>query len=88
MPDEAEQECIVFFLLGGCREVNRTQRMLSGNICDDRFSGLEDAKFLRELSASYRKSKLRMHNFNEKHPQVIENVGCRCKIYKGSIRTS
>ena len=30
------------------------------------------------LSASYRKSKLRMHNFNEKHPHVIENVGCRC----------
>ena len=48
MPDEAEQECIVFFLLGGCREVNRTQRMLSGNICDDRFSGLEDAKFKQE----------------------------------------
>ena len=48
LPDEAEQECIVFFLLGGCREVNRTQRMLSGNICDDRFSGLEDAKFQQE----------------------------------------
>ena len=22
LPDEAEQECIVFFLLGGCRELN------------------------------------------------------------------
>ena len=26
-----------------------------------------------------------MQNFNEKHPHVIENVGCRCKICKGSI---
>ena len=22
LPDEAEQDCIVFFLLGGCRELN------------------------------------------------------------------
>ena len=29
-----------------------------------------------------------MHNFNEKHPQVIENVGCRCKICEGSILKS
>ena len=29
-----------------------------------------------------------MHNFNEKHPQVIENVGCRCKICRGSILKS
>ena len=27
LPDEAEQECIVFFLLGGRRELNRTQRI-------------------------------------------------------------
>ncbi len=26
-----------------------------------------------------------MQNFNEKHPQVIENVRCRCKICEGSI---
>ena len=26
-----------------------------------------------------------MHNFNEKHPHVIENVGCRCKICEESI---
>ena len=29
-----------------------------------------------------------MHNFNEKHPHVIENVGCRCKICEGSILKS
>ena len=46
------------------------------------------AQFLRGVSASYRKGKLRMHNFNEEHPQVIENVGCRCKIFKGSILKS
>ena len=26
-----------------------------------------------------------MQNFNEKHPHVIENVRCRCKICEGSI---
>ena len=26
-----------------------------------------------------------MHNFNEKHLQVIESVGCRYKICEGSI---
>jgi hypothetical protein len=26
-----------------------------------------------------------MQNFNEKHPHVIENVGCRCKNCEGSI---
>ena len=49
-------------------------------ICDNDFSGIEDAKFLQEVSASYRNSKLRMHNFDGKHPRIIENVGCRCKI--------
>ncbi|MBD8931121.1 MAG: hypothetical protein EGQ79_03130 [Ruminococcus sp.] len=29
-----------------------------------------------------------MQNFNEKHPQVIENVRCRCKISEGSILKS
>ena len=43
------------------------------------------AQFLRGVSASYRKAKLRMRNFNEKHPYVIENVGCRCKNCEGSI---
>ena len=38
---------------------------------------IEDAKFGWGVSAKHRKSKFRMHNFNEKHPQVIENVGCR-----------
>ena len=28
---------------------------------------------------------LKMQNFDEKHPHVIKNVGCRCKIYEGSI---
>lgn len=58
---------------------------IEGDICDDGFSGIEDARFLREASVSYRRSKLRMHNFNGKHPHIIENVGCRCKIYEGSI---
>ena len=30
----------------------------------------------------------RMRNFDEKHPHVIENVGCRCKICEGSILKS
>ena len=29
-----------------------------------------------------------MQNFNEKHPHVIENVGCRCKICERSILKS
>ena len=29
-----------------------------------------------------------MHNFNEKHPHVIENVECRCKICEESILKS
>ena len=57
-------------------------------ICGSGFSGIEDAKFWWGVSASYRKSELRMHNFNEKHPHVIENVGCRCKICEGSILKS
>ena len=28
---------------------------------------------------------LKMQNFDEKHPHVIKNVGCRCKICEGSI---
>ena len=42
----------------------------------------------RAESASYRKGKLRMQNFNEKYPHVIENVECRCKICEGSILKS
>lgn len=44
-----------------------------GDICDNGFLGIEDAKFCWEVSASYRKSRLRMHNFNEKHPHVLVN---------------
>ncbi len=29
-----------------------------------------------------------MRNFNEKHPHVIKNVRCRCKICEGSILKS
>ena len=45
-----------------------------GDICDSGFSEIEDAKFGWEVSAKHRKSKLKMHNFKEEHPQVIENV--------------
>ena len=31
---------------------------------------------------------LKMQNFDGEHPQVIENVGCRCKICEGSILKS
>ena len=41
--------------------------------------------FIGGLSARPRKCRLRMQNFNEKHPHVIENVRCRCKICEGSI---
>ena len=37
------------------------------------------------VSARPRKCRLGMQNFNEKHPQVIKNVRCRCKICEGSI---
>ena len=74
------------FFLGGRRELNRTQRILSDDIYANEFSGIEDVKFLQEASARHWKSTLRMHNFDVKHPQVIENVGCRCKIWEGSIR--
>ena len=59
-----------------------------GYICDSGFLKIEDVKFLRDVSASYRKGKLRMQNFNEKYPHVIENVECRCKICEGSILKS
>ena len=38
------------------------------------FGGIEDAKLGWEVSAKHRKSKLKMHNFKEEHPHVIENV--------------
>ena len=59
-----------------------------GDICDSGFSGIEDAKFLRGVSAKYRKSRLRMRNFCREYLQGIENVGCRCKICEGSILKS
>ena len=43
------------------------------------------AKLYLGVSARPRKCRLRMQNFNEKHPHVIENVRCRCKICEGSI---
>ena len=55
------------------------------DICDSGFSEIEDAKFWWRASAKHWKSKLRMRNFTGEHLHVIENVGCRCKICKGSI---
>ena len=43
------------------------------------------AKLYWGVSARSRKCRLEMQNFNEKHPHVIENVRCRCKICEGSI---
>ena len=43
------------------------------------------AKLYWGVSARPRKCRLGMQNFNEKHPQVIKNVRCRCKICEGSI---
>ena len=40
---------------------------------------------LVEISAIVDLRRLKMQNFNEKHPHVIENVGCRCKICEESI---
>ena len=77
MPDEAEQESIVFPFLEVYRELNRTQGILSGGICDSGFWGIEDAKLGWEVSARHRKSKLKMYNYKEEHPQGMENVGCR-----------
>ena len=42
---------------------------------------VEDAKFLREVSARCRKSGLRMQNFCGEYPQVIEKARCRCNLY-------
>ena len=55
----------------GCRISMRSILTLS-KTCD------VDAKFAKGVSASYGKNRLRMQNFCGKHPQVIENVGCRC----------
>ena len=49
-------------------------------ICNREFSEIEDTKFWWGVSARHWKSELRMHIFTEKHPHVIENVECRCKI--------
>ena len=43
------------------------------------------AKLYWGVSARPRKCRLGMQNFNEKHPHVIENVRCRCKICEESI---
>ena len=41
--------------------------------------------FCGEYPQSIERACCRMHNFNEKHLQVIESVGCRYKICEGSI---
>ena len=46
------------------------------------------AKLYLGVSARPRKCRLGMQNFNEKHPQVIKNVRCRCKICERSILKS
>ena len=43
------------------------------------------SKTLLGVSVRSKKCRLRMQNFNEKHPHVSENVRCRCKICEGSI---
>ena len=45
----------------------------------------ERAELYWRVSARYRKSRLKMQNFDGKHLHVIKNVGCRCKICEGSI---
>ena len=61
------------------------QRILGEDIYSREISGIEDTKFWWGVSARPRKCRLRMHIFTEKHPHVIKNVGCRCKICEGSI---
>ena len=46
-----------------------------GDICDNGFLGIEDAKFLWEVSARHRKSRLQMHNFCGRYLQGLESVG-------------
>ena len=38
-----------------------------------------------EISEIMDLGELKMQNFDGEHLHVIENVGCRCKICKGSI---
>ena len=63
-------------------------KISAGSICKSWKEQVEDAKFLRGVSAKYRKSRLRMRNFCREYLQGIENVGCRCKICEGSILKS
>lgn len=61
-------------------EKNRTQRILSDDICDSGFSRIEDAEFLQKVSASYRKCVMQMQNLQRKYPQVLEKARCRCNL--------
>ena len=63
-------------------------KISAGSICKSWKEQVEDAKFLRGVSASHGKSRLRMQNFCGEYLQGIENVGCRCKICEGSILKS
>ncbi len=49
--------------------------MLNDDICDSGFLGIEDVKFLWEVSARHGKSKLRMQNFCGEYLQVMERTG-------------
>ena len=58
---------------------------MSEDICDNRCLGIEDAQFLRGVSARYRKGKLRMRNFCGVYPQVIERASGGCIISMRNI---
>jgi len=45
------------------------------DICDSGFLGIEDAKFLRGVSANYGKNRLRMQNYCGEYLQVMERTG-------------
>ena len=49
--------------------VNRTQRILSNDICDSEFLGIEDAKFGWEISVGSKKSKSQIHWSKKEHLQ-------------------
>ena len=66
---------------------NSSEYGVSVDICDSGFSRIEDAKFLSEVSASYGKSKLWMHNFAGEYLQVMGRANLGCTISMRSILT-
>ena len=58
---------------------------MSEDICDNRFSGIEDVQFRWGVSASYGKGKLKMRNFCGMYLQVIERASWGCTISMRSI---